>query len=210
MNESNPKPTAQRQQAFTLIELLVGIAIVGILAAMLLPTFAKAKQSAQLTQCLNNLHQIGLGLRMYLQDNIDRFPPFDATQFGQPGNLSFAGALGGQNPAPALESVFPAATNRFLAKYIPAAECFRCPADKGFDISSWSGFPPFRPTAYQTIGCCYRLNGQLHAAYDASIADDPDYNLCGKKESWAPDPARFIMMTEGGGYPWNGLFVHWH
>lgn len=61
-------------QAFTLIELLIVIAIIAILAALLLPTLAAAKLSAQKTACLSNLKQIGASFTMLLGDNSDRFP----------------------------------------------------------------------------------------------------------------------------------------
>src|SRR6266511_3375494 len=66
-----------RQRGFTLIELLVVIAIIAILAAILFPVFAQAREKARQASCLSNCKQIGLASNMYLQDYDETFPGHD-------------------------------------------------------------------------------------------------------------------------------------
>lgn len=73
------KSNTNCRQAFTLIELLVVIAIIAILAALLMPALSSAKQKAWTTSCNSNLHQIGLGMRMFADDNNEFYPESGST-----------------------------------------------------------------------------------------------------------------------------------
>jgi prepilin-type N-terminal cleavage/methylation domain-containing protein/prepilin-type processing-associated H-X9-DG protein len=76
----------RRKAGFTLIELLVVIAIIAILAAILFPVFAKARERAKLTSCLSNTKQLGTALRMYIDDNDDKlmYNPYYTTDYAVP------------------------------------------------------------------------------------------------------------------------------
>jgi prepilin-type N-terminal cleavage/methylation domain-containing protein/prepilin-type processing-associated H-X9-DG protein len=71
------------KKGFTLIELLVVIAIIAILAAILFPVFAQAREKARQVTCINNLKQIGVALDMYVQDYDERYPQGNGWKYGR-------------------------------------------------------------------------------------------------------------------------------
>jgi prepilin-type N-terminal cleavage/methylation domain-containing protein len=78
------------RQGFTLIELLVVIAIIAILAALLLPALDRSKEQAKITQCINNNREVGVALRLWLNDN-NAFPwDVDTSEGGSKGTTEWA------------------------------------------------------------------------------------------------------------------------
>src|SRR3712207_3080762 len=75
VSKGGEMPTRKRVKAFTLIELLVVIAIIAVLAAILFPVFARARESGRQSNCGSNLKQLGMAFIMYQQDNDERNCP---------------------------------------------------------------------------------------------------------------------------------------
>jgi prepilin-type N-terminal cleavage/methylation domain-containing protein len=198
--------------SFTLIELLVVIAMIAILAALLLPALRPAKEKVKITQCLSNLRQIGVGVKMYADDHQGTLPPRDSTQMGKPGLYeNYALGLGGNDPQP-IHAFMPKATSRPLYSYLGRSAAFSCPADKGQEEGWQDLFDDngnWKPSNYEALGCSYRFNASLWGNDTLQTPADPDYNLAGKKENWVTAPSRMICLHEPPAF-WYGNYYHWH
>ncbi|HEY3265568.1 MAG TPA: prepilin-type N-terminal cleavage/methylation domain-containing protein [Armatimonadota bacterium] len=140
-----------RRRAFTLIELLVVIAIIAILAAILFPVFAKARERAQGAACVSNTNQIGKALMMYTDDNDGVYPM-----------NRFKTAAGAFIP--------PYTWKRALSKYTSSYEIWKCPSNPAVTAAGSVYYstsrigdesnvqPTIRPKS-EWLASCYGYNG---------------------------------------------------
>ena len=117
MNKSQTQLPQRLRAGFTLIELLVVIAIIAILAAILFPAFARARENARRTSCLSNTKQLGLGALQYCQDYDEKLPP---------GRDSSGGDTGTK-------------WAQVIQPYVKSEQLFFCPSDSAHRSSNGLG-----------------------------------------------------------------------
>lgn len=149
-----------RKSGFTLIELLVVIAIIAILAAILFPVFARARENARRASCQSNLKQMGLGIFQYTQDYDEKFPQM---------YVCYTSACTGTG-----YDYWPG----LVQPYLKSTQIFRCPSDStGFDLGGAHGGNlvsyvgngvPDPPGVWQTPPLC---NGGAPGTSLAAIED---------------------------------------
>jgi prepilin-type N-terminal cleavage/methylation domain-containing protein/prepilin-type processing-associated H-X9-DG protein len=174
-------------RGFTLIELLVVIAIIAILAAILFPVFASAREKARQTSCASNEKQIGLGFMQYVQDNDEKWPE---------GNPQYSAGLawGTQGDGWAGE-IFP---------YIKSSEVFSCPDDNGnpdgpaqldsygynenFAVATSSKYGPSNQTAYDGIATA-SLSAPASTVVSFEVWQDNGPGVVYQNDGWiSPNP----------------------
>jgi prepilin-type N-terminal cleavage/methylation domain-containing protein/prepilin-type processing-associated H-X9-DG protein len=139
-------------KAFTLIELLVVIAIIAILAAILFPVFARARENARRSSCQSNMKQIGLGLLQYSQDYDERLPK---TSFGIDKDASGVGRYKW------MDAIYP---------YVKSEQIFNCPSDPSTatrsDASKNALYKYHNGSTSDTLGYNYGSYGANNAYFD--------------------------------------------
>jgi len=174
--------TSKSHQAFTLIELLVVIAIIAILASMLLPALAKAKDTAKQSSCLNNVRQIGLAYQGFLSDNGDRFPAYVTERTAPTGTADTA------------EARAPYSYRQQLVPYIGAStNIFGCP-----NAPKW---PDPAPGAWfnTDYGNNHNEENLPGASQQAWYQAHPDFGFNESvTASGLPHPTDFIMLGDAG------------
>ncbi len=184
----------KQNKGFTLIELLVVIAIIAILAAILFPVFARAREKARQTACLSNLKQLGLGVMQYMQDYDETYPC--QTTAGT-GNVQYYSSADGRTDATWLNSIFP---------YSKSVAVNVCPSAREFDPKIDTGIAA---TANSDTSYTYNgLLGNILSTDTGSKLPDP---LPVAQEGAISRPSE-VMMFEDNGITWGRCqpFPRWN
>ncbi|MCX6366335.1 MAG: prepilin-type N-terminal cleavage/methylation domain-containing protein [Armatimonadetes bacterium] len=170
-----------RRRGFTLIELLVVIAIIAILAAILFPVFARAREQARKTTCLSNLKQMGTSMLMYVQDYDETYPWL--MQDGRNNNNTTGLS---QNmivvPSPVLNGVRGLFMDYTLQPYVKNLGIFNCPTlQPSRPVLDASGLPL---NQYGSYGYSY---GGIGAAPSPRMTQPPKSLHCGpvSRRDWS-------------------------
>ncbi|MHB1455872.1 MAG: type II secretion system protein [Armatimonadota bacterium] len=180
----------RNQKGFTLIELLVVIAIIAILAAILFPVFAKAREAARQTSCLSNMKQLGTALQMYMGDNEQGLPcayfgVYDTYGDPSPGSWCGRWATASDAIAKALEL---ASFRSQLQPYVKSNQIFKCPSDTTTDVR----WPPIGNNKMITsYPIKFWWGGTTTTCYGILSQPGTSFN-----ESWFKDTSRAIAFHE--------------
>ncbi len=173
------------KKAFTLIELLVVIAIIAILAAILFPVFAQARERARSTSCLSNTKQMGLAEMMYTED-------YDEVYWSCPWPGGGGGPYAGQIPNPAVNgTVF---WSDLLMPYVKNTGIFSCPSNSETLFSTWLYTPPAVPQGSTNT---YRV---AYGFGEQGPHGDPSRNPYAMAELQQPSQ---IALLGDAVYAWN-------
>jgi prepilin-type N-terminal cleavage/methylation domain-containing protein/prepilin-type processing-associated H-X9-DG protein len=152
------------RRGFTLIELLVVIAIISIIAAILFPVFAQAREKAREITCVSNARQVGMAVQMYLQDNDETMPIFEM--------YNRAASDGGPPGSPTHKGV-----EDEVAPYTKSVDLFRCPDDSGGPSTGGPTYHDYYGSSYRFDQADYTIQaGPLHggATGQGSFEDDTE------------------------------------